>query len=83
MEFATKEELYQTLLPVFEVKKRLLSITKYQSITNLDIWNYLIKNKWLNSHNLMIQEIVNDIITIEPEKILNIMEEYNEKENNI
>lgn len=79
MEFATKEELYQTLLPVFEVKKRLLSITKYQSITNLDIWNYLIKNKWLNSHNLMIQEIVNDIITIEPEKILNIMEEYNEK----
>lgn len=83
MEFATKEELYQTLLPVFEVKKRLLSITKYQSITNLDIWNYLIKNKWLNSHNLMIQEIVNDIITIEPEKILNIMEEYNEKEKNI
>ena len=83
MEFATKEELYQTLLPVFEVKKRLLSITKYQSITNLDIWNYLIKNKWLNSHNLMIQEIVNGIITIEPEKILNIMEEYNEKEKNI
>ena len=83
MEFATKEELYQTLLPVFEVKKRLLSITKYQSITNIDIWNYLIKNKWLNSHNLMLQEIVNDIITVEPEKVLNIMEEYNEKEKNI
>ena len=83
MEFATKEELYQKLLPVFEVKKRLLSITKYQSITNIDIWNYLIKKKWLNSHNLMLQEIVNDIITVEPEKVLNIMEEYNEKEKNI
>ena len=83
MEFATKEELYQTLLPVFEVKKRLLSITKYQSITNIDIWNYLIKNKWLNSHNLMLQEIVNDIIAVEPEKVLNVMEEYNEKGKNI
>lgn len=75
MEFTTKEELYQKLLPVFTVKKRLLSITKYNTITSIDIWNYLIKNKWQRSHNLTLSEVVNDIITINPIKIIKTMEE--------
>ena len=70
MEFASKEELYQKIIPAFNVKKRILSITQYKNITNLDIWKYLIINKWRNAHNLTLNEIVNDIITIEPEKII-------------
>ncbi len=75
MEFTTKEELYQKLLPVFNVKKRLLSITIYHYLTSTDIWNYLIKNKWQKSHNLTLSEVVNDIITIDPIKIIKTMEE--------
>lgn len=81
MEFTTQEELYQKLFPVFNVKKRLLSITKHQTLTNLDIWKYLIKYKWIFSYDLTLEEIINDIITVEPEKIINQMEENNEKEN--
>lgn len=80
MEFASKEELYEKLLPVFNVKKRLLSRTNYFKISSLDIWNYLIKNKWIRANNLTISEVVNDIITIEPDKILRDMEENNEQE---
>lgn len=69
MEYTSQEELYLALLPVFNVKKRLLSITKY-NIDNKSIWLYLINNKWKNSYNLTISEVVNDIITIEPEKII-------------
>ena len=68
MEYTSQKELYLALLPVFKVKKRLLSISKY-NINNEDIWKYLADNKWKNSYNLTISEVVNDIITIEPEKI--------------
>ena len=68
MEFTSQKELYLTLLPVFNVKKRLLSITGYD-ISNEDIWIYLIDNKWKNSYNLSISEVVNDIITVDAENI--------------
>lgn len=68
MEFTSQKELYLALLPVFNVKKRLLSITGYD-ISNEDIWIYLIDNKWKNSYNLSISEVVNDIITVDAENI--------------
>ena len=69
MEYANQLELYLALLPVFRVKQRLLSVTNNSDITNEDIWKYLIINKWKNSHNLTISEVVNDIITIDAENI--------------
>lgn len=68
MEFTSQKELYLALLPVFNVKKRLLSNTNY-NISNEDIWIYLINNKWKNSYNLSISEVVNDIITVDEENI--------------
>lgn len=68
MEFTSLKELYLALLPVFNVKKRLLSITGYD-ISNEDIWIYLIDNKWKNSYNLSMSEVVNDIITVDAENI--------------
>ena len=38
-------------------------------ITNEDIWKYLIENKWKHSHNLTLSEIINDIISLDVEKI--------------
>lgn len=69
MEFTSQQELYNKLLPVFNVKKRLILFSKYKDITNEDIWVYLSQNKWKKSHNLTLSDIVNDIITIELEKI--------------
>lgn len=69
MEFTSQKELYLKLLPVFNVKKRLISITKYKDITNEFIWKYLIETKWRNSINLTIGEMVNDIITIDIDKV--------------
>lgn len=69
MEFTTQKELYLKLLPVFNVKKRLNSITKYKDITNENIWKYLTETKWKNSVGLTIDEMINDIITVEIDKI--------------
>lgn len=69
MEFASQYELYKKILPVFKVKKRLLKYTQNNDITNEDMWNYLIENKWKQSHNLTLAEIINDIITLDVEKI--------------
>lgn len=69
MEYTSQYDLYKKLLPVFNVKKRLILHSKYKNITNKDIWLYLVETKWKKSHNLCISEIVNDIITIDLEKI--------------
>lgn len=69
MEYTSQYDLYKNLLPVFNVKKRLILHSKYKNITNEDIWLYLIETKWKKSYNLSISEIVNDIITIDLEKI--------------
>jgi len=69
MEFSSQQELYNKLLPVFNVKKRLIKNSKYKDIKNEDIWYYLIENKWRTYHNLTISDIVNDIITLDLELI--------------
>ena len=61
MEFASQLELYRKMIPVFNVKKRLASITKYKSIKNEDIWKYLVRTKWKYGHDLQLNDIVNDI----------------------
>ena len=53
------------------VKKRLISITKYKDLTNENIWTYLIETKWKHSIGLTINEMVNDIINVEIDKINN------------
>lgn len=69
MEFTSQLELYKKLIPAFNVKRRLINNSKYQNITNENIWKYLINNKWKFSHNLTLSEIVNDIITVDLEEI--------------
>ena len=69
MEFSSQQELYNKLLPVFNVKKRLILNSKYKDITNQDIWYYLIENKWRTYYNLTISDIVNDIINLDLELI--------------
>jgi hypothetical protein len=74
MEYNSQIELYRSLLPVFNVKKRLLKLSSYNDITNEDIWKYLASNKWKYGHNLTLSDIVNDIIMIDAEEIINYKE---------
>ena len=73
MEYTSQKELYLALIPVFNVKKRLISITEYK-VNNHQIWTYLIKSKWKKSINLSISEVVNDIINVDVEEINNFKE---------
>ena len=75
MEFASQLELYKKVLPAFNVKKRLITYSKYKNITNENIWIYLINNNWKNSNNLTLSDIVNDIITVDLEEVNKSMEE--------
>ena len=70
MNYSSQFELYQALLPVFNVKIRLLRYNNYNDVTNNDIWKYLSINKWKHSQNLTISEIVNDIILIDAADII-------------
>ena len=65
MEYKSQEELYLALLPAFNVKKRLNSITKYSNVKNSDIWKYLTLSKWKNSIGLTLADMVNDIIMVD------------------
>lgn len=68
-EYKSQKELYKSLIPALNVKMRLLKKNNYNDITNKDIWNYLKNNKWVNSINLTISEMVNDIIHADNKEI--------------
>ncbi len=69
MEYNSQMELYKSLLPVFNVKKRLLNYEKY-NVKNKDIWAYLANSKWRYDHNLTISEMTNDIINLDGNKLI-------------
>ena len=74
MQFTSLQQLYQKLIPAFNVKNRLIKNSKYNHITNENIWEYLAETKWKNAYNLELPEMVNDIITVDLEEINNYIE---------
>lgn len=60
--FSSKEELYKRVGPALRAKKANLEREGYTYITEVDIWNYLIQEKWIKSQNLMLCDIVDDIL---------------------
>lgn len=67
--FNTKEELYIRVKPALRAKIEELKRLNFGNINEEDVWNYLSNNKWSNSNNLTLSDIVSDIIHIDP-KIL-------------
>ena len=62
-EFSSKEELYERVGPALRAKVSELRRLGYRNIKEMDVWNCLIQTKWLNSKNLMLSDIVDDILT--------------------
>ena len=61
-EYKNQLELYQGLIPALNVKLKMLKKSNYQDSTKDDIWNYLRDNKWKNSIDLTLADMVQDII---------------------
>ena len=67
-EYNNIRELFNGLIPAFNVKLRLIH-KDYDYITKTDIWNYLKINKWCKDSNLTISEMVDDIIMVDINKV--------------
>ena len=68
-EFSSKEELFQRVKPALNAKVGELHRFGYTYINQMDVWNYLIENKWMKSRDLMLSDIVNDILHTDNKKI--------------
>jgi hypothetical protein len=60
--FNTVTELYQRLYPVLKTKRDDINRIFKSNIKELEIWNYFKSSVWVNSHNLTLHEMVDDIL---------------------
>ena len=67
--FRSKEELYNHVNPAWHAKIAELHRLGYPYIQEVDIWNYLIRNKWMSAHDLRLSDVVHDILHVDNEKI--------------
>ena len=63
-EFKNLDELYNRVLPALKYKTTKLKKSNYE-ISEKELWVYLSNNKWKNSTNLTLFDIVGDIINFE------------------
>lgn len=76
-EFSSKEELFHRVGPALRAKVRELKRLGYTYIQEIDVWNYLITNKWCKSKDLMLSDIVNDIMHAEIREVDQFLREKN------
>ena len=79
MEYKSEKELYQSLRGAFNVKLRMIK-DNYDYIKSIGIYNYLKITKWCKATNLSISEMVNDIISIDIQKVDEYIKEKIKKE---
>ncbi len=58
----TINELYKRLTPALKMKSDEVNRLCKSRLNNIDIWNYLIDNKWKNKKDLRLYELVSDIL---------------------
>ena len=78
-QFSSKEELYVRVKPALFAKVSELKRLGYDSITSIDIWNYLIQNKWKNGVGLKLSDIVDDILNTDCSLIYDYCEDLKTK----
>ena len=67
--FSSIEELYKRVKPALMTKSDELKRNGIDYITSEDIWNYLKDHIWINSRNLRLFRMVDDILNADNEKI--------------
>ena len=73
--FSSKEELYLRVKPALRAKVSEMERIGYLNIKDLDIWNYLILNKWKNEVGITLFDIVDDILNCDCSLIVNFVED--------
>ncbi|WP_102691214.1 post-transcriptional regulator [Rummeliibacillus pycnus] len=60
------EQLFTKVLPVLKIKKTDFKIEGLKSITEHDIWRFLIMKKWkkLNESDLVLHKVISDIFSL-------------------
>ena len=61
-EFYSLKDLYLRVDPALTSKRLELERKGYKNIKNIDIWKYLVENKWKQGKDLMLSDIVDDIL---------------------
>lgn len=69
LEFRTKEELYNRVLPALYSKIKEVRKLGFKYITEKDIWNYLVENEWKKRVNLELFDLINDILYVDNNKL--------------
>ena len=60
--FESLEDLYKRIRPALKTKKEEMKRAGFIYIKEEDIWNYLREKKWVNSRNLSLYQMVNDVL---------------------
>lgn len=68
--FNSVEDLYKRLKPALRSKVREFKRKNILYIKEEDIWNFLVENKWKKTKGLELNEIVDDILNVDNEKII-------------
>ena len=69
LEFTSAVDLYNRVKPALKTKLKELKRKELDYIRMEDIWNYLIKNKWMSANGLDLCDVVNDILNVDNNKI--------------
>jgi hypothetical protein len=75
IKFKSITDLYRRLLPALNTKKNNINRAYKSNIMELDIWNYLKNNIWIDSKNLSLNDMVDDILHIDNEEVYNYYKE--------
>ena len=83
IEFNSLEELYKRLYPALTSKKNELKRCGYEYIKEKDIWDYLSKEKWIDSEGLMLSTMVSDILNTDNKVINEYVEDILKKRSDL
>ena len=78
--FKSLNELFNRLYPAFNAKVNELK-NENILVTEIIIWNYLKENIWIDSTSLTLYDMVDDIFSLDKEKIIKYLER-NKNDNN-
>ena len=78
--FKSLNELFNRLYPAFNAKVNELK-NENILVTEIILWNYLKENIWIDSTSLTLYDMVDDIFSLDKDKIIKYLER-NKNDNN-
>ncbi len=79
-EFKSLKELYNTVKPALYSKVKEIRSLGFTSISEKDIWNFLVTNNWKDRVNLDLHELISDILYADNYEIYDYTVKYLKKD---